>query len=98
MQLICTVLYLLQRHYWVEILTLHAQFDRLILEIKKSLIKTAYTNEILLINFACSDTDECQTNTDNCHIAATCRNFIGNFNCTCNSGFRGTGVICTGKY
>ena len=35
--------------------------------------------------------------TDNCNDNATCTDTIGSFNCTCNLGYTGDGVICTSK-
>ena len=43
------------------------------------------------------DTDECTTNTHNCHSSATCNNTIGSFNCTCNKGYNGDGISCSGE-
>ncbi len=45
-----------------------------------------------------SDVDECKDNDHNCDENAVCSNTIGSFNCICNGGFIGSGVICTGKY
>ena len=42
-----------------------------------------------------TDIDECERDTDNCHVNATCADVIGSFVCTCNSGFEGNGVNCT---
>ena len=40
----------------------------------------------------------CTNNTgDNCDTNAFCTNTTGNFTCTCNRGYTGNGVICTGK-
>ena len=44
-----------------------------------------------------TDIDECEQDTDNCHVNATCVDVIGSFECECNSGFEGDGVDCTGK-
>ena len=42
------------------------------------------------------DINECSSNTDNCHPDSICRNSVGSFTCTCNSGFTGNGVSCSG--
>ena len=43
------------------------------------------------------DIDECQKNTHDCHLNATCQNTNGSFVCTCLFGFNGDGRNCTGK-
>ena len=43
------------------------------------------------------DNNECTANTHNCHSDATCNNTHGSFTCTCNAGFSGNGMTCTGK-
>ena len=43
-----------------------------------------------------SDIDECTENTDNCHADATCTNSVGSFSCSCNTGYTGDGVSCSG--
>ena len=43
------------------------------------------------------DIEECFTNEDNCNFHATCNNTIGSFFCTCNRGYTGDGVNCSGK-
>ena len=45
-----------------------------------------------------TDVDECSDGTDNCHIEASCTNNAGGFDCTCNSGYSGDGVTCSGQY
>ncbi|CAH1268824.1 OIT3 [Branchiostoma lanceolatum] len=45
---------------------------------------------------ASDDNNECADDTDNCHDQATCTNTDGGFNCTCNDGYSGDGVTCTG--
>lgn len=42
----------------------------------------------------CTDIDECDLETDNCDINATCANDVGSFSCTCNGGYDGDGVTC----
>ena len=44
----------------------------------------------------CADTDECATQTDNCHVNAECTNTDGSFVCTCIVGYDGDGETCTG--
>lgn len=44
-----------------------------------------------------TDIEECQTETDNCHVDANCTNTNGSFNCTCLAGYSGDGVTCDGK-
>ena len=43
------------------------------------------------------DIDECQKNTHDCHLNATCQNTNGSFVCTCLFGFNGDGRNCIGK-
>lgn len=42
------------------------------------------------------DIDECETDTDNCDVNAHCNNTKGSFQCTCNIGYFGDGVVCEG--
>ena len=50
------------------------------------------------ICFPRTDVDECTLNTDDCHATfATCTNTDGSFTCTCNTGYDGDGVTCTGE-
>ena len=43
------------------------------------------------------DIDECTTNTHNCDPDASCANSIGSFVCTCNQGYSGDGITCSGE-
>ena len=45
-----------------------------------------------------SDIDECALNNGNCSEYAICANFPGSYNCTCNTGFIGNGLNCTGIF
>ena len=42
-----------------------------------------------------ADIDECAVGTSGCDDNAYCTNTIGGNNCTCNTGFIGTGRTCT---
>ena len=45
-----------------------------------------------------ADINECQRNTHNCNVSATCTNTPGSFFCTCKPGYTGDGVArCDGK-
>ena len=55
---------------------------------------------ILLFCFLGSvvDIDECATNVHNCDaLLASCANSIGSFVCTCNQGYSGDGITCSGE-
>ena len=41
----------------------------------------------------CTDNDECLDDSP-CDANATCTNTVGSFNCSCNTGYDGDGVIC----
>lgn len=43
-----------------------------------------------------SDIDECSEDTHNCHMDGICTNTNGSFYCTCQVGYTGDGVNCTG--
>ena len=44
------------------------------------------------------DINECTEETHSCDGNASCTNTIGSYNCTCNFGFEGNGLHCTGMY
>ena len=43
-----------------------------------------------------ADIDECETGSDNCHENAQCTNTEGSFTCSCNPGYTGDGIECSG--
>ena len=43
---------------------------------------------------ACTDNDECNLNTHNCHENADCVNIPNAFQCDCKVGYSGNGVHC----
>ena len=51
-----------------------------------------------VITFVFADSDECAANSHNCHDDAMCMNTQGGYECTCNAGYRGNGVLCKGKH
>ena len=53
-----------------------------------------YSSSIILI----TDIDECSDGSDDCDDKALCENTEGSHTCTCNQGYSGTGLICTGMY
>ena len=52
---------------------------------------------ILLCFCIPADIGECQLNLDTCHANADCIDTIGSYNCSCRSGYEGSGFNCTGK-
>ena len=40
------------------------------------------------------DVDECAASSPVCDGNATCKNCLGSYSCTCNTGFSGDGKIC----
>ncbi|KAK6011242.1 calcium binding EGF domain protein [Ostertagia ostertagi] len=58
---------------------------------------TVYISECLpvfaRVHVLCPDIDEC-TLDGICDPHATCHNLPGSFECTCNSGYVGSGIIC----
>ena len=54
---------------------------------------TLYYTSVFLI-----DINECTEDTHSCDGNASCTNIIGSYNCSCNFGFEGDGLNCTGVY
>ena len=44
-----------------------------------------------------ADIDECTLNMNNCADDAACMDSDGSFTCTCDTGYIGDGVTCTGR-
>ena len=45
-----------------------------------------------------TDLNECNDGIDNCHSFANCSNEIGSFSCSCNDGYTGNGLSCSGIF
>ena len=45
-----------------------------------------------------SDVDECVAGTHQCDVNAACINSIGSYACSCNNGYMGDGITCSGMY
>ena len=58
---------------------------------------TAVRNKTLVQILIPSDIDECLLDIHECDVNATCNNTIGDYDCQCNTGFRGDGFVCTSK-
>ena len=43
------------------------------------------------------DIDECALGVDNCDDNANCSDTVGNYTCTCNTGYTGDGLSCISK-
>ena len=52
--------------------------------------------ELRISLFSFKDINECTEVTHSCDGNASCINTIGSYNCTCNFGFEGDGLNCTG--
>ena len=52
---------------------------------------------MMLIVILNTDIDECADGVDDCSSNGTCDNTPGGFNCMCNQGYTGNGVICIGN-
>lgn len=50
----------------------------------------------MCVIFFTTDVDECSLGSDTCHENADCTNTVGNFTCSCKTGFSGDGYSCTG--
>ena len=46
--------------------------------------------------FSFKDINECTEGSHSCDGNASCINTIGSYNCTCNFGYEGDGLNCTG--
>jgi len=44
------------------------------------------------------DIPECVRGLDECDTNATCINTVGSYDCMCNTGFTGSGFMCTGLF
>ena len=50
------------------------------------------------MHFSLLDINECSTNNGGCSVNAQCINVIGGTRtCTCNGGYTGDGLTCTGR-
>ena len=44
-----------------------------------------------------SEINECDVGLDNCGVNASCANTDGSFTCSCDTGYSGDGINCSGK-
>ena len=49
---------------------------------------------IIMVHLLCTPgINECEVGADNCAADSTCTDTLGNFECTCNPGFSGDGIV-----
>ena len=67
------------------------------------IFRILYMHSILLVLYPTrflqiilSDMDECFLQTNNCHEDGSCINSKGSFQCQCEQGYNGSGVVCQG--
>ena len=48
--------------------------------------------------FCHTDINECMTGANNCSQNGVCSNTDGSYMCSCDTGFTGDGILCTGMY
>ena len=49
------------------------------------------------IHYFHTDVDECNDGSNNCDANADCSDTVGNYTCTCRTGFSGDGRDCTSE-
>lgn len=54
------------------------------------------TPALLLFHCVAADIDECVDTAHDCDVNAECVNTPGSFDCICNSGHTGDGLLCSG--
>ena len=65
----------------------------------KSVLTEAFVNpsQLFILTSILVDIDECQANSHDCDLSATCTNTDGSFTCVCHAGYNGDGKTCTSK-
>ena len=59
---------------------------------------THFMKNVLLISIPLlTDINECELGTP-CDPNANCTDTVGSFDCFCNTGYTGNGLVCTSKY
>ena len=81
---------------WWEDLTVPVTLDSLemVLSVRVSGITINVHNITKMLITVFIDVNECDEGIHNCHENANCSDVVGGFNCTCNSGFTGSGTFC----
>ena len=78
-------------------LSIVINFSSILIFLLQIMPRHSFNAQQLSIFFS-TDINECIDDPIPCHLNATCTNIDGNYTCTCDPGFSGTGKICTSIY
>ena len=61
-------------------------------------VSISESNHIVISVYSFQDIDECTDGTDMCDSLAVCSDTEGSYNCSCSSGYTGSGFTCNGNH
>ena len=83
------------QYYWELCLSVPIRLQRKWSDLQWYYNKQVPVSYFVHVEFS-SDINECTIGTDNCDAHAVCANTVGSFTCTCQIGYIGDGVTCSG--